>query len=185
MSQTESMPAVHKFDEAALLLALQAETLATQSAFAQACAHRIRRLDLPSLPDEVRLLCDRSLGAAGQFIHGGAFDATAVASLREAVESSEHVDDDRVAACAFVLRHLLSRQIQEAVWSARRAYDACDALAQRAFDFDVFTRQVEDSLLAHPIVQAELRQQQLDLQQLRSDPGASTLILARAERGDA
>jgi hypothetical protein len=178
------MPAVHKFDEAALLVALQAGTLATQSAFAQACAHRIHRLDLPSLPDEVRLLCDRSLEAARQFIEGEAFDATALVSLREAVESSEDVDDDRVAACAFVLRHLVSREVQEAVCSARRAYDACDALAQRAFDFDVFTREVEDSLLAHPIVQAELRKQHLDLQQLRSDPGSSTLVLARAKRRD-
>ncbi len=184
MWQTESMGPVPKFDEPALLAALEARTIATQSAFAQACAHRIRRLDLPPLLIEAGLLCDQCLKAARQFIEGEAFDVTALEALREAMESSEDVDDDRVAACAFVLRHLLSREGQEAVWSARRAYDACDALAQRAFDFDVFTEEVEDSLLTHPVVQAELRHQQLDLEQLRIDPGSSTAVVERAKLGD-
>ena len=71
--------------------------------------------------------------------------------------------EDAVAAAAYAWRARSTGEAQEAAWAGRRAYEALDQfVASLAAEPQVSA----ESILAHPLVQAELGRQQRDLETL-------------------
>jgi len=172
---------MHHFDEPTLLRKLKSLPARAQSAFAQACAIRIQRSSSDTLSAEAKDLCGQVLSQGLAFAVSGASDRDLIEELLADLEELTELDDDRVAACAYVARHLLLLSEQEAAWTARRAYEACDAYAQREADFDEYTVEVERSLLAHAFVQRELEQQANDLRALSDGSSSPAQVVKRAE----
>ncbi len=159
--------AIHSFNEAGVLSTLRQLSPRARTAFAVACASRVALLDMPPLPQFVTALCKRAASLAEVFAASGELDRAEAESLVADLEScSDHLDDDRVASFAFVSRHLLSSEPQEALWAARRAYEACDAIAQQQRRSSILDRNEEHELLSHPTVQAELACQARHLAEL-------------------
>lgn len=98
------------------------------------------------------------------------------------MEESSFLDDDAMAATAYVLRCISSGSATDAMLAAKRGYDAGDARAQSQKDFSVYTREVEASLLASPEVQRELQQQVDDLAMLENRDDADILLIQGALR---
>jgi hypothetical protein len=182
---------LQQFDEVRLRKSLDALPLSAQSAFAQACALRTLAIDpveyqplgVPAkLSDGARALCERAIGVAGTLRDTSGNQQTLARALLVDFENSTELDDDRVAAWAFVLRHLLSGDAQEAVWTARRAYEARDVSArQRILAGDSARPEAHlVALLADSGVQTELAKQANDLVQLSTDPTQAAIIISRA-----
>jgi hypothetical protein len=171
---------MHHFDEPSLLKTLNALPVSAQSAFAQACAIRTQHLAASPLGAEAASVCQRALDHAHAYVVAGELDSASIEQALAVMNASPELDDDRVAACAYVVRHLLSGECQEAAWAARRAYEACDQLAQSEIEFDVYSKAIELQLLGHEAVQAELRRQDLDLSELLINPASCETVLARA-----
>ena len=168
------------FNENELVAHLGGVSSVSQSAFAQACAVRISSLGEVALSATVLDLRARALLAAQDFVKGGQIDRSALDSLIGEFDVSEELDDDRVASVAYVVRHLISADPQEAVWAAQRAYEACDQHAQSELEFDFFTAEVEQVLRSHPLVQAELECQVSDVSVLLDEPLSAVKVIQRA-----
>lgn len=75
--------------------------------------------------------------------------------------------DDAIAALIYAYRCLDSREPQEALWAAQRAYDSADLWAIRELRRQgKSVPQDEGIVLSHPVVQTELARQSRDLQEL-------------------
>jgi uncharacterized protein YjaG (DUF416 family) len=74
--------------------------------------------------------------------------------------------EDAVSAIAYAVSTRLDADPQQAAWAASRAYDALDTYVQGLLRIKSFTPTNEERVLAHPLVQAELRRQSNDLSQL-------------------
>ena len=180
---------MQRFDEVRLLESLEALPVSAQSAFAQACALRTlainpieyRPLGVPvEFSDGARALCERAMGVAVTLpVTPGNHQSVARALLAD-FENSPDLDDDRVATWAYVIRHLLSGNPQEATWAARRAYEARDVVAQRRIPVEEYSERSGAHLLADPGVQEELTNQANDLAQLSRDPTRAEAIISRA-----
>jgi uncharacterized protein YjaG (DUF416 family) len=76
--------------------------------------------------------------------------------------------EDAVACLAYSLRTRLSGEAQEAVWAARRVYEAVDHYVLHASGNN-FTLPGDNSrVIEHPLVQAELKRQERDISELQS-----------------
>jgi len=93
--------------------------------------------------------------------------------------------DDALASLAYAIRHVMSADPQEAVWSAQRAYDAVDQVTVAKLGISPGPAEAELAILSDPIVQRELGRQTRDLQllgELNSPDGFAKLAsLAWAE----
>lgn len=170
---------MRSYDESALLTELSQLPLQAQSAFAQACAWRAVNALTEQGREDLRSLCVAVLDAVAPS------DDAAASKLLLELEGHEQLDQDGVAACAYVLRHKLTGQAQEVAWAASRAYEATDRVAQSSFAFTQFTPEVEARLLSHPRVQWELASQAEDLEVLRTNPVAWAQVVARAKQASA
>jgi hypothetical protein len=118
------------------LPSLQKLSLPEQAAFALACAIRIGALGEVQLSVKASELFGRTLLTTQTFIATGEISPDLQAQS-EALESLDELDDDRVAAAAYLLRHLITREPENAEWVAQRASDACGFLVDRAIEHGV------------------------------------------------
>lgn len=77
--------------------------------------------------------------------------------------------EDAASALVYALRCRRSGQAKEAAWAARRAYEATDHYVINTENIDTETPGAEARILSHPLVQAELRRQQRDLDELQDE----------------
>jgi uncharacterized protein YjaG (DUF416 family) len=75
--------------------------------------------------------------------------------------------NDAVASVAYAIRARLSGDSREAMWAARRAYDAIDHYVVTRLNLKIIERANETRIVEHPLIQAELRRQQVDMAQLQ------------------
>jgi uncharacterized protein YjaG (DUF416 family) len=77
--------------------------------------------------------------------------------------------EDATAALAYSLESRRNGSSKEAVWAARRAYEALDDYVITREDLDIAAPGAELKVLNHPLVQAELARQNRDLDELRDN----------------
>lgn len=75
--------------------------------------------------------------------------------------------DDALSSLAYAIRCLRTGDTMEAVWSARRAYEAADQVAIRLLGTVPDTSDAEARVVAHHVVQRELSRQYEDITLLR------------------
>lgn len=77
--------------------------------------------------------------------------------------------EDAAASLTYALRCRRNGSVHEAVWAARRACDALDEHITNLEDIDINSREGEERILKHPLMQAELSRQARDLDDLREE----------------
>ena len=77
--------------------------------------------------------------------------------------------DDALSSLAYAIRCLLTLKPQEAVWAARRGYEAADQAAIRILGVQPGLPNVEVAIKSHSVVQRELARQWNDLALLRAE----------------
>jgi hypothetical protein len=169
------------FDESLLLRCIEAPPMQEQSAFAQACAWRAFSTSPSEVSGATHALCRLAQELAYDFVATGRVDIHGTAAVLAELLDVPELDDDGLAACSYVARHLLSGEPQEVVWAARRAYEAIDQLAQTGASFTHYSADVEAALLRFPGVQAELAAQTNDLLQLQSAANQGVPVILRAK----
>jgi len=87
--------------------------------------------------------------------------------------------EDGAAAVAYTLRCRQSGEAIEAAWAGRRTYEALDHFVINRENIDTNQPGGEWQVLGHPLVQAELRRQRRDLDELMGMVGKSLPDLAR------
>lgn len=75
--------------------------------------------------------------------------------------------EDAAAALTYALRCRRNGLVQEAIWAARRAYDALDEYIINHENINTNVKGGEERILNHPLMQAELSRQARDLDDLR------------------
>jgi len=94
----------------------------------------------------------------------------------EDTEEESAYAEDAGASLAYTISARLTDDPQEAAWAARRAYDALDHFLMSQIDSTRVTREHEQFILSHPLVQAELQRQQADLKDLESASAEKSLL---------
>ena len=185
-----------EFDERKLLTDLEQMTDRLRAAFAAACAERqfqcyVRYSEVSKNGDHHKLA--RALGCIWEDLGKAQADYTALERQLEVCMSllpSADVDElgdsvfaeNAVASVAFAIRTRITGVSQEAVWAARRAYESLDHYVTNRLNPIIIGRpNVEARILAHPLVQAELKRQQVDLSQLHA---AATTSASESEAID-
>lgn len=74
--------------------------------------------------------------------------------------------EDAAASLTYALQCRRNGSVQAAVWAARRAYDALDEHITNREDIDINSRDGEERILKHPLMQSELSRQARDLDDL-------------------
>ena len=150
-----------------------------RSTFAAACAERLRPYygypDSPPIPAELNV----ALEALWSVIHG----QPAEVSLDEAgslLDSLPEPDEDAIAAALWAIDAYKNNDPQAAVWAARRAYEARDRLVVDSLHIRSTDPMWEDTVLAHPVVQEELRRQVDDLEALSISAASAPIVVSRA-----
>ncbi|HEY7437384.1 MAG TPA: hypothetical protein VIE41_19745 [Methylomirabilota bacterium] len=168
-----------QYDEPKLIGRLEALSPRARVAFAAACAERLRAYfgypDSPPTPRQV----DAALEALGRAIRTERPDAS-LQSAVQACEASLDIDDDAVAAIIYAWSALGSDGARAAARAARRGYEARDRLVSDSLGVDFNVEGAEHLVLAHPIVQAELKRQVDDLELLSASSEQASAVLERA-----
>jgi hypothetical protein len=151
------------FDESTLISRLDALAPRARTAFALACARRLQ----PFLHVDAAnaALVRESLALLEASVLDDAPPESLDAVLAR-LEDSPELDNDPVAATCFAIRSRVYGTSQEAVWAARRAYDARDQAVWEELGIQFSDPGAEERVLAHPLIQNELRRQAEDLQAL-------------------
>ena len=89
-----------------------------------------------------------------------------IPSDEEDTEEETAYAEDAAASVAYTIRARLADDPQDAAWAARRAYDTLDYFLMSQIDSTSVTREDEEFVLSHPLVQAEFQRQQADLKDL-------------------
>jgi hypothetical protein len=170
-----------RYDEPALLHSLASLAPKDRVAFAVACAERLRPYfgypDSPPIPKQL----DEALEALRRAVEES-LPANALNSVVSICETTLDPDDDAVAAISYASAATLPDGTPAAAWAARRAYEARDRLVGDTLDGAVFTPEVEQRILAHPAVQAELHHQAVDLELLSTPGDHGHTVLQRARK---
>jgi uncharacterized protein len=74
--------------------------------------------------------------------------------------------EDAVSSAAYAMGARLKSDIEQAIWAARSAYNALDGFVSAKNPSGSFDQEEEERIRLHPLVQAELRRQQADVEQL-------------------
>jgi hypothetical protein len=90
--------------------------------------------------------------------------------------------DDALSAVAYCLRCLETGEPQEAVWAARRVYEAIDHFVISRDDLVPSQPSAEAGILADPLIQAELERQARDIAELSALPALSEELVNRLRR---
>ena len=178
------------YDETELASALSALSVPARTAFAGSCACRIaiaaasRGADMSLALHAIGQLRDFAEGAPIR--NGDQIEAQLIASIQsedEAPEFDASIVEDALAAAAYGFRCAANGDAMNAVWAARRAYEAVDRYAGLRQNVTAFTEEVEAAILSHPLVQSELRRQRRDvgdLGRMRGDPREFATLIDRA-----
>lgn len=81
-------------------------------------------------------------------------------------QNEKDAADDAVTALCYAFRARQTGSVQEAIWAARRVYEALDNFVLNRAGIDTTVSMVEHFVLADPLIQAELARQRDDLQAL-------------------
>ncbi len=108
-------------------------------------------------------------------------DLPAAQGLLAKLDQSAELDRDDVASSYYALAAVVKEDLESAIWSAQRAYEARDAQAQEAMDISSYTAEVEECLLQCQEVQNELKYQAADLSALQADANAIPMVIERAQ----
>lgn len=93
-------------------------------------------------------------------------------SEEDAWENGLPYAEDATAVIIYCIRLLLTGDTQEAVWAAKRIYEAVDSFVINAYQVDVNNVDGEKFILNHPIVRNELTRQVRDLEELANAKGS-------------
>lgn len=156
LSITTSMVA---FDEPAMIARLGRLNRRDKATFAVACARRLDPL-LSEIDAAERDVVRQCRGLLERVVSGELREDHLQASLAM-LEALESLDVDAVASTVYAFGAWLKDSPSEAMWAARRAYEAQDQIAQS--ELGVVD---EQQILAHPKVQRELLDQLSDLDAL-------------------
>ena len=74
--------------------------------------------------------------------------------------------DDGLSSLAYAIRSMIAGDAQEAVWAARRSYEATDQVVIRMLDVQPGSPAIERTIVEHEVVQRELSRQNQDLRLL-------------------
>jgi uncharacterized protein YjaG (DUF416 family) len=89
-------------------------------------------------------------------------------SLSDNGTTMQSLAEDSLASLAYAIRCRLTLNPQEAVWAARRAYEASDQAVIRLLNIQPGSPDTEVAIVSHAIVQRELIRQRQDLGLLAS-----------------
>ena len=161
---------MYRYDSAELKRRLGELPATARVAFALACAERLTAYSRHSSDSVEYELAKAARELGRRYVAGAAIADDELDALTSRLESSPDIDDDDMAACAFVLECMSTGEVQPAVWAAERALDARERAAERRMVIKVYTPEIDAALLADPDTQAELARQQADLDALGFDP---------------
>jgi hypothetical protein len=176
---------VYRYDEPALLAALQRLPETARTCFAVACAARTYVHSINTLGDESVAILRQALDYLLDSMDTDVKRTADTLALRDRLLHCEAIDDDAMAATTYALSALASGDPREAAYAARRAYDAQDIQASIQLDIDFNAPNFERRVLQHPAVQAELREQSADLSLLltsQASPSDAVSIIAAKAR---
>jgi uncharacterized protein YjaG (DUF416 family) len=169
------MHAMNTFDEIGLVSRLTELPKPLRLAFAVACASRMARpyragqdhliLGAPAIVDDtLNRIWDFAVGGPAADWARTERDLTAlIPDGDDQLGPAHFIVDDALAATAYAVRTAVAGDAQEAAFCSRRAYEAVDQFAQRTITATSLDADVERTLLADPVVQAELSRQARDL----------------------
>jgi uncharacterized protein YjaG (DUF416 family) len=169
------------FDEVELLKTVERLSVIDRAAFAAACAQRLA----PSYAKFSKRSDRGNPAALGKILsrlwhdltRSEASDVELAALLETCMGLIPQDDDgewvmeqaaadDAAAALAYAIRCRRAGKANEAVWSARRAFEALYHYVINHEQFDVNEAGAEARILSHPLIQAELSRQNRDLRDL-------------------
>jgi hypothetical protein len=170
------------FDETVLISRLDALTPKERTAFALACARRLQ----PFLrsDSQTQTLVRESLALLETSVLEGAPPPEGLLEVLARVEDSPELDADPVASTCFALRAWVHGASREAAWAAKRAYDARDQVVWEELGLQFSDPGAEERVLAHPLIQYELRTQREDLNALSAGRIREVVLANRTGRGD-
>lgn len=181
-----------QYDETALRDELARMSNKSRVAFAVACAERMfpvyEEFCKKSGKGEL-LVLSGILERIWQHVFGEEMDAALVAeALRQSMllipseEDEGWMDErecaeDEVSAICYTLRAIEKHDPKEAVWAARRVYEAVDAYVEGKLGIED-----ESMVLAHPLVQREFARQRRDVAELLAVQDDLTLLMRLRDR---
>jgi hypothetical protein len=170
------------FDETMLISRLDALAPRERAAFALACARRLE----PSLRSDTQTedLVRACLALLEASVLDDDLPRVGSSEALARLENSPDLDTDPVASTCFALRTLLHGASQDAAWAARRAYDARDQLVWDELGLQFSDPGAEERVLAHPLMQQELRAQREDLNALSAGRIREVVLANRTARDD-
>jgi len=170
-------PNALRYDRDELTVRLARLPTRLRAAFAAACAERqIKNYErfLPNQVSEANVL-KLTLQKVWEDAEGNAVNPSELASLRDRCQSIIDDNDldntaplpfDAAASVHCAVSARLTDNPNEAVWAAERANAAADWALTEKLNLSTIDRELNELINAHPMVQAELRRQQLDLEDL-------------------
>ena len=170
------------FDETVLISRLEALAPNARTAFALACARRLQ----PFLhsDSQTEALVRESLALLEASVLDNALSQEGLREVLVRVEDSPELDADPVASTCFALRAWVHGASREAAWAARRAYDARDQMVWEELGLQFSDPGAEERVLAHPLIQHELRTQREDLNALAEGRIREVVLANRTARDD-
>jgi len=188
-----------KYDEQKLIRSLEVLPNFARVAFAAACAERqmadyarvTRKSDgFGSVVAALDSIWSELMGAPTRDDIFRRHLAVCMSAMAEPESPEAMETDDAIASVAYTLRARLRGDSQEAAWAARTTYASLDYYLGGLIPSTEFTREVEQRILAHPLMQAELERQRRDLSDLTElvgDKGnvISTIVGLRARAKEA
>lgn len=165
------------FNEPNLVYELDRLPKPSRTAFAAACAFRLRAklfvLNQTERDSALGILADLWNEIDNEVQPFWPSSVETIVSFRSSPE--EHCSpswriefafaDDALATLAYAVRHHINSKSQEAAWAAQSAYTCADQEAIVNLGASTID---ESAVLAHPIVQSELMAQQADIQFLKA-----------------
>lgn len=188
---------MYSFDEHSKLTRLQQATYWSRVTFALACSTRmtecVHKYLLRAGPDRwtayslvLSTLWDMTLRGDEQTRATLSELLNKTMSLLPETEAEDGDDllrtmtDDATASLAYAIRCMLTGEAQEAVWSARRAYEALDEYVIQSLAINPGNLTMESRVLSHSAIQAELKRQNIDLDELVGELSSPELVRDRS-----
>ncbi len=168
--------ALLRFEPGIIRSSLAALDAQHRVAFAVACSLRAASGATPCEP-----LAEAARRLAVGYAYNRSIDIPGAQALLAKLDQSAALDRDDVATSYYALAAAVKEDLESAIWSAQRAYEARDAQAQEAMDIESYTAEVEERLLKSKEVQNELKYQAADLIALKAGGTAISMVIERAQ----
>jgi hypothetical protein len=185
-----------RYDERELVRTLSDISKARRTAFALACAQRLyEEVIITAAVGDVGARLERVGSDLWRALESGddselpRFEAGLIEIMpdEDADGSFEGaVLEDACASLVYAIRCFGHESVQNAAWSARRAYDTCDRYASRSLNTTSYNASAEAQILSHNVVQNELARQKRDIELLQhaSSDAQGVLALRRTISGE-